>query len=273
LINVFPIITLGSLSQEKNLLDKKFIGIGCERSSWKDFVMFDRIASDWKEVRNEAWKPFIALAEPWIMKWIEHNKNPTSDRDFYFLDIGSGTGRHVSFFQQFGKRLIELDASREMIKLDISLSPKIQGSMEFLPFRSHIFDGIFSIASIHHVTPKLARNTVIDDIIRIGLPGSLVIITVWRFFQPKFKKEYINQLSQISFTPGSVKVNQEFGDVLVPWTLKSNRNEKVMRFYHLFRATEFRQLINPFKQWQRCSMGNRSNRENFFFVGVVPLSN
>ena len=113
-----------------------------------------------------------------------------------FIDLGCGSGRHSEFFQKFCRKLIDLDESREMLKKNHSKSIKIQAQMNTLPFRNSSFDGIFSVASLHHLRSLKDRNNTIMEINRIGRRNALVSITVWRFYQKKFMKQFLDQLSR-----------------------------------------------------------------------------
>ena len=227
--------------------------------------MFDEIASDWAQKRSREWKPFVEIIEPWIDKWAQ-NYTKNENFPFIFIDLGCGSGRHSDFFQRFCKILIDLDESREMLKKNHSKSIKIQAQMNHLPFRNSSFDGIFSVASLHHLRSSKERNNTILDINRVGIRNSIVSITVWRFYQKKFMKQFLDQLSR-SFEE---KKDSEIGDVIVPWTISQKGVEKkIERFYHLFRAVEFKQLMSQFDKLQKSAMGKGKNKNNFIFIGKI----
>ncbi len=226
---------------------------------------FDEISSDWAKKRSKEWKPFVEITEPWMVKWIQ---NYTNDDNFplIFIDLGCGSGRHSDFFQKFCKKLIDLDESREMLKKNHSKSIKIQAQMNSLPFRNSSFDGVFSVASLHHLKTSKDRSNTIMEINRIGRRNSIVSITVWRFYQKKFMKQFLDQLSR-SFED---KKDSEIGDVIVPWTVSQKGIEKkIERFYHLFRVVEFRRLMSTFEKFQNSTMGKGKNKSNFIFVGRI----
>jgi len=229
--------------------------------------MFDEIASDWAKKRSREWKPFVEIIEPWIYKWVQ---NYTHDKNLplIFIDLGCGSGRHSDFFQKFCRKLIDLDESREMLKKNHSKSIRIQAQMNSLPFRDSSFDGIFSVASLHHLKSLKERNNTIMEINRIGRRKALVSITVWRFYQKKFIKQFLEQINR-SFEE---KKDFEIGDVIVPWTISQKGVEKkIDRFYHLFRVVEFRRLMSKFERLQNSTMGKGKNKSNFFFIGKVAI--
>ena len=227
--------------------------------------MFDEIASDWAQKRSREWRPFVEIIEPWINKWVQ-NYSQDEKLPLIFIDLGCGSGRHSDFFQKFCRKLIDLDESREMLRKNRSKSIKIQAQMNSLPFRDSSFDGIFSVASLHHLRSLKDRNNTIMEINRIGRRNSLVSITVWRFYQKKFMKEFLVQLNR-AFVG---EKNYEIGDVIVPWTVSQKGVEKkIERFYHLFRVVEFRRLMSKFDKLLKSTMGKGKNMNNFIFIGKV----
>lgn len=227
--------------------------------------MFDEIASDWAQKRSREWRPFVEIIEPWINKWVQ-NYSQDEKLPLIFIDLGCGSGRHSDFFQKFCRKLIDLDESREMLRKNRSKSIKIQAQMNSLPFRDSSFDGIFSVASLHHLRSLKDRNNTIMEINRIGRRNSLVSITVWRFYQKKFMKQFLVQLNR-TFVG---EKNYEIGDVIVPWTVSQKGVEKkIERFYHLFRVVEFRRLMSKFDKLLKSTMGKGKNMNNFIFIGKV----
>ena len=227
--------------------------------------MFDEIASDWAKKRSREWRPFVEIIEPWMDKWLQnyiHDEN----LPLIFIDLGCGSGRHSEFFQNFCCRLIDLDESLEMLKKNQSKSLKIQAHMCSIPFRDSSFDGIFSVASLHHLKSLKERNNSIMEIDRIGRRNALVSITVWRFYQKKFIKQFSEQLNR-SFEE---KKDSEIGNVIVPWTVSQKGIEKkIERFYHLFRVVEFKHLMSKFEKLHNSTMGKGKNKNNFIFIGKI----
>ena len=145
--------------------------------------MFDDIAHDWKRKRNYPWKPFEKIIKKWIPIW--NKKYSLPSQSLLFLDLGAGSGRHSALFLKYAHRLIDLDISSAMLKLNESSSLKVQASINQLPFREDVFDGIFSVAALHHIKGKDNRNQVRKDMIRVGRKRGLICFTVWRFYQKK----------------------------------------------------------------------------------------
>ena len=107
--------------------------------------------------------------------------------------------------------------------------------------------------------------------IRVSQPGSFIVITVWRFFQPKFMKIFRQQLN----TDWESR-SFELGDISLPWTLQDQSTHhrlstKIDRFYHLFRAQEFINLVKPFNLITLQAIGNYESKDNFFYFGYKSL--
>ena len=226
--------------------------------------MFDQIAEDWGHKRKKPWQAFTTKITPWLID-LEKTKHKFSR---LFLDLGCGSGRHSDFFLQYSRRLIDVDASREMLRLNSSSSLKIHTDMTALPFREDQFDAIFSIATLHHIPTALKRKHVVSEMTRMGVSNALMCVVVWRLYQKKFLPEMLSQLEQFTFASGE----HEIGDVDIPWTVSggsAGQNVKVLRFYHLFLIPEFRKLMSPFQALQHGTLGNRNEKTNFYFIGVI----
>ncbi|WP_371803923.1 class I SAM-dependent methyltransferase [Candidatus Lokiarchaeum ossiferum] len=229
--------------------------------------MFDKIASDWARKRQKPWKPLVILLDKCVPIWRQNFYHSIARNHCLFIDLGAGSGRHSNYFLQFCSRLIDLDQSREMLQKNSTNSLKIQAHMDNLPFREQKFDGICSIAALHHVKGISNRKKVIDEINRIGLPNSLVCITVWRFYQKRFLDAFISQLKMAM----NGDLDHEIGDIMIPWTIsQKGQNLTIKRFYHLYRSTEFSQLVRKFYRLQKGVMGNNNQKTNFYFIGINP---
>jgi ubiquinone/menaquinone biosynthesis C-methylase UbiE len=229
--------------------------------------MFDPIASEWQQVRNQPWKILTDILTPWIEKWILTHFSLQKEQQkggFLLIDIGAGSGRHTSFFQHYSRFVVDVDISREMLVINQQSSIKIQAAAEFLPFRENKADLISSIATIHHISSQEKRIQTISEINRVLRVKGFVVLTVWRFYQPKFLKQYIEQMHKASFQ----KTSYEIGDVDVPWHSITNPEKIYHRFYHLYRAAEFSSTVRIFEKWVKMSFGKKSNRENFLFIGL-----
>lgn len=227
--------------------------------------MFDEISQDWNRKRSKPWKPFTQIADSALTIWKE--KFNIQEQSNIFLDLGAGNGRNASFFMKWTKILIELDISFKMLTNNKNSNHKIHASMQKLPFRNDVFSGIFSIAAFHHIEAKNNRLDSIKEIKRIGKNKAIFGITVWRFYQKKFIKQYINQLLE---KEGISNPKLEIGDVIVPWVIsQGNVKKRVKRFYHLFRISDITFIMKHFKKIFKYSFGNKTEKTNFAFFGSI----
>ena len=106
-----------------------------------------------------------------------------------------------------------------------------------------------------------------NEIIRIGVANGILGVTVWRFYQKKFIKQFIKQLS----ASNNETQFKEIGDVMVPWTISNGEKSiKILRYYHLFRIHEFNTLMNKFDCLIKGIMGGKDQNTNFIFYGIIP---
>ena len=139
------------------------------------------------------------------------------------LDLGSGTGRHLTKINN-GKMYL-IDFSEEMINLAKKKATKLKISAEFivadiskeLPFQDNFFDYAISISAIHCLQPQNHKKT-ISELYRVMKPKSKVLIGVWNFKSKRF--------------------NQKKGkEKMIKWTNKGER------YYYLFEEEEIHNLF------------------------------
>ncbi len=76
------------------------------------------------------------------------------------LEIGCGSGRDASFMQEQGYKVTAIDGSQKMIEKAKTLHPALEAHLftiqlpHGLDFESHSFDGVYSIATLMHLTKK-----------------------------------------------------------------------------------------------------------------------
>ncbi len=76
------------------------------------------------------------------------------------LDLGSGTGISKTFFNQ----VVQIDPSLVLLKKSSGMC--ICGVAENLPLKSHVFDAVISVTSLHHTD----INKVVLEIERVAKP-------------------------------------------------------------------------------------------------------
>jgi tRNA (uracil-5-)-methyltransferase TRM9 len=138
------------------------------------------------------------------------------------LDLGSGSGRHLSKIKR-GKMYL-VDFSDEMIKLAEEKSTKLKIPAEFLvaeltklPFEENFFDFAICISALHCLQPKEHKKA-IQELYRVLKKGGKAEIGVWNFQSKRF--------------------NQKQGkEKMIGWTDKGNR------YYYLFDEDEIHNLF------------------------------
>jgi ubiquinone/menaquinone biosynthesis C-methylase UbiE len=97
----------------------------------------------------------------------------------HLLDIGCGTGRDMAWFEHHGLHITGIDLATNMLRFaqQRTAGSLIQGSMQYLPFRSASFDGAWCCASLLHI-PKLELPTVLQEIRRVVRQQGLVMISM-----------------------------------------------------------------------------------------------
>jgi tellurite methyltransferase len=104
------------------------------------------------------------------------------------LDLGCGTGRHLVYFAEAGFEVYGIDQAPRALELarqwlhEAGLQADLrQGDMiDPLPYPDSFFDGVISIAVIHHTV--LAKiKAIIAEMHRVLKPGGLVFVSVpWK---------------------------------------------------------------------------------------------
>jgi tellurite methyltransferase len=94
----------------------------------------------------------LAAPSPAVVEWAD-----TLAAGSFVLDIGCGVGRHLIYLGERGFRVAGMDISPSGIRKsqevcaerNITLDGKV-GDMNNLPWADGTFDGVYSIATIHH---------------------------------------------------------------------------------------------------------------------------
>jgi ubiquinone/menaquinone biosynthesis C-methylase UbiE len=96
------------------------------------------------------------------------------------LDVGCGNGRDAEYFIEHGKRVIGIDLTPSFISIAQKRAPKAMFKlmdMRKLAFPENTFDGIWSNASLLHITKKDAKDVLLG-FYRILKPKGLLFIGV-----------------------------------------------------------------------------------------------
>ena len=105
------------------------------------------------------------------------------------LDWGCGNGRLIHLLKDRSIHYIGVDQSEEMIRLAEQEFKKecVEGWVSFQvipglppwPLKDRQFDGIFSIASFHHLPTKQQRYAVVKEMARVLKDDGFLVLTTW----------------------------------------------------------------------------------------------
>lgn len=96
------------------------------------------------------------------------------------LDVGCGAGRDVAYLSRNGLLAVGIDSSKGMIDVASSKFPFLefrQMNMMDLQFQDQSFDGILSVASLHHLDKHDAAKALLE-FRRVLKPNCVAFITV-----------------------------------------------------------------------------------------------
>ena len=148
-------------------------------------------------------------------------------------DIGCGNGKYLDYRAR-DCAVVACDTSAELLKiarerragcLSFSL-----GNMLALPYRTGVFDAVINVAVLHHISTRERRVAAVKELIRIVRTDGKVCISVWADEQVKKTKWQL------------CNTNNSNTDYMIPFDKRNG--EVIMRYYHLFTETDFREVLN-----------------------------
>jgi len=102
------------------------------------------------------------------------------------LDTGCGTGRDLSFLENFESELYGIDLSDGMLniaKKNLTKTSLIKGDYRHLPFKENSFDGILNIASLVHL-PHSEKLNALAEFYRVLKPEGILYISIQNLLHP-----------------------------------------------------------------------------------------
>jgi SAM-dependent methyltransferase len=139
-------------------------------------------------------------------------------------DIGCGNGKNMKLRP---KQFMGCDMSSKFVEICQNQGLNVvNGNILNIPFKSETFDYAICIAVIHHLSSEERRLQAIEELSRIMKPKGQIMIQVWALEQ--------DGTSNHKFTEQ---------DTMVTWG-----NDKIERFYHVFKKGELEELINKNKK-------------------------
>ena len=147
------------------------------------------------------------------------------------LEIGSGSGRDMSFMIKNGFDVYGIDGSQEMIKNAVCNYSNLNNRLflselpKKLPSFDKKFDGLFSIATLMHFKANELKIIFqkLNDLLK---PDSKVFVSVSghretkddsRFFLELSKSEWINIFKENNFNVIEIKENKDFSERNIDW--------------------------------------------------------
>lgn len=235
---------------------------------------FNSIAQDYHLKRKKPWLPLELFIK--FLKSKGHGFNGV------ILDLGCGNGRNFQILSTPPNKLIGIDISFELLEIaNYNLNNKdfypleskkffqlILGDISNPPIRQNSINCIFCIASLHHIKKKIERIKTIAQIRKSLKKSGLLILTVWKKWQNRFRNFFIlewfkRKLSVKYRIQQKMRGLEEFGDKLVPWKL-SRENDVFFRFYHFFSKRELKKLLKDLEIIEFKTTGGPTNKDNFF---------
>ncbi len=237
---------------------------------------YDFFAKDYHNKRRYHWRDLETFLRELSEMKVRFNG--------YNLDLGCANGRNFNLFLQTNSKLVGIDNSIELLRLarerlknqnsNPKLNPKsvslVLSDINALPLRPKAITNVFSIATFHHIKKNNQRNYVLSQIYDIMKNNGLLVLTVWRRYQRKYRFYFINDRIRRFFIPKYNKTQKnlgliEYGDKYVPWTL-SNKNLTYNRYYHFFSLNEIKKLLKDYIIRIILKRGGPNRKDNFFIL-------
>ena len=179
---------------------------------------YDRIAEHFSATREYPW--------PEVTSFLESTAADRERSDsIRALDDGCGNGRHSEELAVVAGRVVGLDVSRGLLEQARNRADErgfavdlVHGDAAALPFRDDAFDLAVYVATLHHLRPRDARVTSLDELARVLAPDGRAVVSAWSTEHDRFDAD-------AGF------------DTTVDWTLPGG--ETVPRYYHIYDPDEF----------------------------------
>ena len=191
---------------------------------------YKQIAGHYSETRKKILWPKLKK----LIDLIPDNSN--------ILDVGCGSGKILSEFNNKKIKYLGIDSSVEMLEQAKKQYPNqnfTQGNILNLGKISGLnYDYIFCIAVIHHLPGFDLRVQALRQLKNKIKPNGKIIISVWNLWSQKKYKKLIYKFFLLKL----IKKNKlDFGDILFDW--KNSKREIVSkRYYHAFTKRELKKI-------------------------------
>ena len=208
------------------------------------------IAEDFSRTRKKMWPEIKFLVDDYVRA------------EEKILDLGCGNGRLFEFLKDKNVDYFGVDFSEKLIEIAKKRFPEAKFQVADalnLPFSENTFDKVYSIAVLHQIPSQNFRLKFLKEAKRVLKPNGLLILTVWRFHQPK----EIFLLLKYTILKIIGKSKLDFKDIFEPW------GKKIKRYYHCFSKKELVKLIEKvnLKVIEVGLVKNeKGNRQNIYVI-------
>jgi|GEM_PF-6302888 len=143
---------------------------GSNQKKLKD--VWDAIATTWENSSENYGK---TIHKKLLVKFLGDVTNKK------ILEIGCGDGRYLKFLQERGAYVIGLDISDVALSLAKKRGQVIKADARNLPFKSNVFDAVFSFGVVEHFDET---QKAINEHQRVTKKDGIIIISVPNIFSP-----------------------------------------------------------------------------------------
>lgn len=211
---------------------------------------YNLIAEDFSRTREKPWEELKFLFDNYLIPGEK------------VLDLGCGNGRYFEFFKKRNIDYFGVDSSEKLIEIAKKRNPKARfqtADALNLPFPENYFDKVYSVAVLHQIPSDEFRLQFLKEVKRVLKLGGLLILTVWKFHQPK--ERYL--LFKYTILKLIRKSKLDWKDIFEPW------GKKTKRYYHWFSENELRNSVKEagFKIEKIGIVKNKKgNRQNIYLI-------
>ena len=128
------------------------------------------------EIKEDPYRNCFVYSRRRLNLWLDQLM-PARGDGLRLLDVGCGTGYHLSRYRERGFEIAGMDGSEEMLKQARLANSGIEfkkGDVESIPFESEIFDFVLCIEVLRYL-PDI--NPCIREIARVLKPGGIALVT------------------------------------------------------------------------------------------------
>ncbi len=213
---------------------------------------YNAVSKNFSRARDKEWPEMVSL----INKYFNENN--------LVLDLGCGNGRFYLSATKQGLSYTGIDNSKELIKIARERHPEGDfhlGDALKLPFKDDSFDGIFSIAVLHHIPSKEMRLRFLNEAFRVLKKDCFLIITVWSIWNnKKLRKEIFREALLKIIKPSKM----DFQDLMINWY----GAEKC--YIHAFTLNELKKLALrsdfSIQESGKINLKNKKSLSNYYLV-------